>query len=131
MAFIKSFFNESLGLRIFTIYGIVKPDELLKCIDSYYQGERANLVLFDFSDATLQGIHTNPRKKKRKTSNRYSRKSDRKAFVFPSIPERELEPVLKDYCQIERHDSNLGVFQSLVDAKLWLLESQAAHRQLV
>lgn len=131
MAFIKSFFNESLGLRIFTIYGIVKPDELLKCIDSYYQGERANLVLFDFSDATLQGIHTNPRQRKKNASDRYTRNSDRKAFVFPSIPEQELEPFLKDYCQIEQHDSNLGVFQNLMEASRWLLKSQATHRQLV
>ncbi len=131
MAYIESFFNESLGLKVISICGIVKPHELWKAIDSYYKGERANLVLFDFSDATLQGIHNDPRKRKKNASDRYTRNSDRKAFVFPSIPEQELEQILKDYCQIEKHDSSLGVFQSLVDANRWLLESQESHRRPV
>ena len=130
MAQVESFHDDSLGLRVFTFYGDLKLQELLKCIDLYYKGGRSNLVLFDFSDATLKDIESIPSKKIRKSSNRYCRSSDRKAFVFPraSNREQELEPVLKDYCQIEQHDSNFGLFQSLFDANRWLLQSKETHR---
>ena len=125
---IEAFLDEALGLRVISFHGILKLQELLKCIDLYYKGNRSNLVLFDFSEATLQDIDSIPSRKKRNLAKRYSRSSDRKAFVFPSTGEQDLEPILKEYCQIEQTGSNFGMFQTLFDANRWLLESQEAHR---
>ena len=59
---------------------------------------------------------------------RYSRKGDRKAFVFPTPIETDLRPFLEEYCRIEETGSNLDVFDSLIDANRWLMEDKEAHR---
>lgn len=129
MAYTESFSDPSLGLTVISVNGLVKTRDLFKSIDFYFKGNRSNLVLFDFSDAVLTGIHSQPLKKKRLSKGRYSRKSDRKAFVFPNIPEQELRPILKEYCQIEETGSHLNVFQSLIEANRWLLQAKDDHRE--
>ena len=125
---IESFFDPSLGLTVITFYGQVTAIDLIKCIDFYYKGNRSNLVLFDFSDADLEGAEPEPPRQVFKRPDRYSRKGDRKAFVFPAPTEKDLKPFLQEYCRIKETQSNLDVFESLIDANRWLMEERGAHR---
>ncbi len=125
---IESFFDPSLGLTVITFYGEVRPMDLVKCIDHYYKGQRCNLVLFDFSDAHM--IATEPEMPRQVFTrpDRYSRKGDRKAFVFPAPVEKDLRPFLQEYCRVNETGSNLDVFDSLIEANRWLMEEKDAHR---
>lgn len=102
--------------------------DLVKCIDHYYSGTRSNLVLFDFSDADMIGTEPEMPRQVFSRPARYSRKGDRKAFVFPTPNEKDLRPFLEEYCRIEETESNLDVFDSLSDAHRWLMQDQKAHR---
>ncbi len=125
---IESFFDPSLGLTVITFYGQVRPMDLIKCIDYYYRGNRSNLVLFDFSDADLIGTEPDLPRQVFNRPDRYSRKGDRKAFVFPAPTEKDLKPFLTEYCRIQETQSNLDVFESLIDANRWLMDEAEAHR---
>jgi len=126
---IESYFDPSLGLTVITFYGQVYPMDLVNCIDHYYAGTRSNLALFDFSDADMIGTEPQMPRQVFDRPARYSRKGDRKAFVFPVPVTRELRPFLEEYCRIDETESNLDVFDSLIDAHLWLLQDQKAHRK--
>ena len=125
---IESFFDPALGLTVITFYGEVRPMDLVKCIDHYYRGQRCNLVLFDFGDAKLIGTEPEMPRQVFSRPDRYSRKGDRKAFVFPTPKEKDLRPFLQEYCRIQETGSNLDVFDSLIEANRWLIEDQEAHR---
>ena len=125
---VESFIDSSIGLTVNTVYGKVTPHELLKVIDQYFKGDRTNLVLFDFSDAILESTDPEFPRKVMSTNQRYSRKGDRKAFVFPVPVEKDLGPFLRKYCQTEEHESNLDTFNNLLDANRWLMEAKEAHR---
>lgn len=103
--------------------------DLVRCIDHYYGGTRSNLVLFDFSDAHMIGTEPEMPRQVFNRPSRYSRKGDRKAFVFPAPIEKDLRPFLEEYCRIEDTSSNLDVFDSLIEANRWLLKDRKAHRQ--
>ncbi len=102
--------------------------DLVKCIDHYYRGQRCNLVLFDFSDAHMVSTEPEMPRQVFNRPDRYSRKGDRKAFVFPTPEEKDLRPFLQEYCRINETGSNLDVFDSLIEANRWLMEEQDAHR---
>lgn len=125
---IESFFDSSLGLTVITLYGQVSSMDLIRSIDYYYKGNRSNLVLFDFSDADLEGTEPEPPRQVFNRPDRYSRKGDRKAFVFPTPVEKDLKPFLQQYCRITETQSNLDVFESLIEANRWLMENRDAHR---
>ena len=125
---IESFFDPALGLTVITFYGQVTPMDLIKCIDFYYRGNRSNLVLFDFSDADLMGREPEPPRQIFNRPDRYSRKGDRRAFVFPTPKEKGLKPFLQEYCRINETESNLDVFESLIEANRWLMQDRDAHR---
>lgn len=125
---IESFIDSSIGLTVITIYGEVYPLDILKCIDHYYKGDRTNLVLFDFSDALMRATEPDFPRNVLSQKERYSRKGDRKAFVFPVPVEKDLTPFLREYCQTVQHQSNLDVFNNLIDANKWLMEAKEAHR---
>ncbi|NKB33679.1 MAG: hypothetical protein GKR91_11330 [Pseudomonadales bacterium] len=124
----ESFIDRSIGLTVITIYGEVNPLDLFKCIDHYYEGDRTNLVLFDFSDAIFENAGPEFPRKTLSQKERYSRKGDRKAFVLPIPVEKDLKGLLQEYCQTEANESNLDVFNNLIDANKWLMESKDAHR---
>lgn len=125
---IESFFDQSLGLTVITLYGKVTTMDLIKSIDFYYKGNRSNLVLFDFSDADLMDTQPEPPRQVFNRPDRYSRKGDRKAFVLPTPKVKDLKPFLQEYCRIHETDSNLDVFDSLIDANRWLMEDRDLHR---
>ena len=125
---IESFFDPALGLTVITFYGEVRPMDLVKCIDHYYKGNRCNLVLFDFSDSNMIGAEPEMPRQVFSRPHRYSRKGDRKAFVFPEVIEKDLRPFLEEYCRIDETESNLDVFDSLIDANRWLMKDRDAHR---
>lgn len=125
---IESFFDPSLSLTVITFYGQVSAMDLIKCIDYYYRGNRSNLVLFDFSDADLMGTEPEPPRQVFNRPDRYSRKGDRKAFVFPTPKEKDLKPFLQEYRRIKETESNLDVFESLIEANRWLMQEKDAHR---
>ena len=126
---IESYFDPSIGLTVITFYGHVYPMDLVNCIDHYYKGNRSNLVLFDFSDAHMVGTEPEMPRQVFNRPARYSRKGDRKAFVFPTPIEKDLRPFLEEYCRIDETGSNLDVFDSLIDANRWLMEGAEAHRE--
>lgn len=126
---IESYFDPSLGLTLITFYGQVYPMDLVKCIDHYYAGTRSNLALFDFSDVDMIGTEPAMPRQVFNRPARYSRKGDRKAFVISGPVKRDLRPFLEEYCRIDETESNLEVFDSLIDAHRWLLQDQKAHRK--
>lgn len=125
---IESFIDRSIGLTVITIYGEVYPLDIIKCIDHYFKGDRTNLVLFDFSDVILKNAEPELPRKVLAERDRYSRKGDRKAFVFSAPQKKHLASFLREYCQTEANDSNLDVFNNLIDANKWLMESKGDHR---
>lgn len=125
---IESFIDRSIGLSVITIYGEVHPLDLVKCIDHYYKGDRTNLVLFDFSDAIFRSPEPEYPRRVLSEGERYSRKGDRKAFVFPAPQEKDLKPFLQEYCRSEENETNIDVFDNLIEANRWLMEAKEAHR---
>lgn len=125
---IESFIDRSIGLTVITIYGEVFPLDLIKVIDHYPKGDRTNLVLFDFSDALLRATGPEYPRKILAEGECYSRKGDHKAFVFPMPVKKNLKPFLGEYCQTEAHESNLDIFNNLIDANKWLIDAKEAHR---
>lgn len=125
---VESFIDSSIGLTVNTVYGEITSLDMLKVIDQYFKGDRTNLVLFDFSDAILESTEPEFPSKALSSKQRYSRKGDRKAFVFPTPVEKDLGPFLRQYCQTEEHESNLDTFNNLIDANRWLMQAKEAHR---
>lgn len=128
MPTIESFLDRELGLTVITVCGEVRPLEIPKCIDHYYKGNRNNMALFDFSNASLVDSDPSVPRMALAPKKRISRKGDRKAFVFPQNIEKDLKPFLMDYCRIQETGSNLDVFASVIDANRWLVRHQDAHR---
>lgn len=126
---IESFLDRELGLTVITVCGEIKPPEIPKCIDHYYKGNRNNMALFDFSNASLAGADPAVPMMALPPKKRISRKGDRKAFVFPHNIDKDLKPFLMEYCRIAETGSNLDVFASVVDANRWLVKGQEEHRR--
>ncbi len=126
---IESFLDRELGLTVITVCGEIKAPEIPKCIDHYYKGNRNNMALFDFSNASLADAEPAVPRRVLPAKKRISRKGDRKAFVFPQNIDKDLKPFLLDYCRIEETGPNLDVFASVIDANRWLVKQQDAHRK--
>ncbi len=129
MASIESFLDRDLGLTVITVCGELKAPEIPKCIDHYFKGNRNNMALFDFSNASLADPDPTVPRLALPAKKRISRKGDRKAFVFPRDIEKDLKPFLMDYCRVEETGSKLDVFASVIDANRWLVKDQDAHRE--
>lgn len=128
MASIESFLDRDLGLTVITVCGELRAPEIPKAIDHYYKGNRNNMALFDFSNASLKDIEPAIPRLALPAKKRISRKGDRKAFVIPQSLESKLRPFLLEYCRVEETGSKLDVFVNVTEANRWLVRGQEDHR---
>ena len=128
MAERKSSVDKTIGLTIFTVIGKLKDGELHSYFEDYFQGERANMVLWDIingemSGLTVEGIRSDVLKGRHLT-----RKGDRTAFVFSRDVDFGIGRILHAYSNFEGSVASIKIFRDINEAKNWLMESLPDHR---
>ena len=124
MAEIDTSINYELDLTVHTVSGNITPQEFLSKLETYYQGKSTSLILWDFTNASMDKISVGELKDLVRKVKEFPRKQARIAMVFPTEMDFTIGRMLGRLTEIDGHDYTFSVFRGVKDAKKWLADRE-------
>jgi len=120
VAEIDTSINYELDTTVHNVTGNVTPQEILDKLEKYYQGEPTTLILWDFTNASMNKLTIDELKDLVRKAKKYSRNVARIAMVFSTDMDFKIGRMLGTMTEIEGYDFEFNVFRKVRDAREWL-----------
>jgi hypothetical protein len=122
MATIEMLDDPYADLTILKVHGAVILQDIMDVFEEYYDGPVANLVLWDFTDGTIQSLTMQEIRQftdmaKYFCATQPSRKS---AMVFSSLSDYGMGRMIEAMATTEGHSIAIMPFKDMPSARVWL-----------
>jgi len=120
MAEIDTSINYDLDMTVHIVTGNITPKEFLDKLETYYQGNPTSLILWDFTNASMDKITIGGLKDLVRKVKEFPRKQARIAMVFSTDMDFTIGRMLGTLTEVDGHDYKFNVFRNVKAAKKWL-----------
>lgn len=110
-----------------TVSGKLENGEITAFAKQNNDGSLTNIVLWDFSAASLTELTADNIRQGVRGWSQYSKVGDRQAFVFTNDLEFGFGRMIQTFTELEHYKSRISVFRDIDEARTWLLDTSSSE----